>query len=629
MLNPGDIIGNYRILEPIAGGGMAMVYKAEHSRFGEVVAIKLMLPNLAQNPKARHRFEQEAYVQRQLNHPNIVRVLDVVEQQSSFGIVMEYIDGDTLESWLEKNPGPLGTTKALAMMEGVLNGMAYAHQREVVHRDLKPANVMLHRTADGSLIPKIADFGLVKVLADADSMTRTGAMMGTMPYMAPEQAAGKKDIDARADVFALGVMMWRLAQGVLPVDPRNIIATGKFYGGEADVPLIDGAEGQVIAKAMATDKEQRPQNADAFLRALRSGECSEMPATDPGLPEADSPFHPDPSPAPQSTPPTHASEKSNSDKKGLFHRFAHWIKEETGLESLTPPGTFFQIALCALSLLVLTKIAGDQFGSGDVDMRPSSWREFGYCASFIIAILALSWTQTAPRSEPKYKASQKVKLLRLIVIPMVIFCFTSFTYYVVSGLAESIRLENQGSWNGDTNSAFFILTLAAIAITISFIGRWLKRVPASNKEAHILIVLVAILIPITAGLIGRRFFNEDIWEPLYQYYPLTWWYSVLAEPIVLITLCIVFLLSLFNGHLPWLAVGVIFWFPFIFWDAAYPAFFNPPSPIEANELNWAEFKVGTIWFVVCVRYLLFFTALYLIELMAKKREAKKALLSAT
>jgi len=249
---------------------MAMVYKAQHTRLGSVVAIKVMLANLAQNEKARHRFQQEAYVQHQLDHPNIVKVHDVIDVGQSIGIVMEYVEGPTLEAWLKANTGVKSEAEVMMLMAPVISAMAYSHGREVVHRDLKPANILLHQDADGSFQPKVTDFGLVKVLADSTGMTRQGTVMGTMPYMSPEQAAGRKGVDARTDIFALGVIWWHMQTGRLPVNPENFHATADFYAGRTPVPQLQGALSGVVAQAMSLDPAGRPANAADLQERWRS-----------------------------------------------------------------------------------------------------------------------------------------------------------------------------------------------------------------------------------------------------------------------------------------------------------------------------------------------------------------------
>jgi serine/threonine protein kinase len=280
LVEPGDRIGNYLVGEPIAGGGMGMVYRGTHTRLGRKVAIKVLLPNFAHSEKVRHRFEQEAYVQAQLEHPNIVRVSDMVVEDRNLALVMELIEGPSLETVLtEQKPGPWALDEALALFKPILEAFAYAHERGVVHRDVKPGNILLAPGEDLG-IPKVTDFGLAKILSDTSPMTKTGSKMGTMPYMAPEQFEGKKDISTGADVFALGILFWRLLAGRLPVEPDNMKACLLLYAGMEPMPKIasvrdDLPEGvqDFLDRACALDPGERFVDAGEMLKACEFGDA--------------------------------------------------------------------------------------------------------------------------------------------------------------------------------------------------------------------------------------------------------------------------------------------------------------------------------------------------------------------
>jgi hypothetical protein len=214
---------------------------------------------------------QEAQVQRQFQHENIVKVVDVVNQNGHVAIVMEYIEGPTLEGWMAENPGPKTVAVVFALMAPILSAVAYVHQRKAVHRDLKPANVLLQPGPNGTWLPKVTDFGLVKVLEDSSGMTRTGTLMGTLPFMAPEQFCGLTDIGTQADVFALGMMYRFLLTGELPANPRNQMAVAQMYSGQDSLSVLPGRVGQVLAAAMRLDPAERLLNATAFERALSGG----------------------------------------------------------------------------------------------------------------------------------------------------------------------------------------------------------------------------------------------------------------------------------------------------------------------------------------------------------------------
>jgi len=283
MLEPGAILDKYRILAPIAAGGMGVVYKAEHVHLRRTVAIKVLLPNYALDERTRTRFAQEAYVQGQLAHPNIVEVTDFIHAGSVMAFVMRFVDGPSLEQVLHGDNAPWPVEKVIQVLRPVAEGVAYAHARKVIHRDLKPANILLDRAnpSDDPGIPRITDFGLAKVLASTGGVTRTGAMLGTIPYMAPEQFRGRTDIDARADVYALAMVFRRLLTGALPVNPDDMEAVTEMYAGRRPLPDLTQMGVQlppdldrVLRAAVDPDPGRRPENASCFLSALDAIETS-------------------------------------------------------------------------------------------------------------------------------------------------------------------------------------------------------------------------------------------------------------------------------------------------------------------------------------------------------------------
>jgi serine/threonine protein kinase len=270
-MEAGDRIGPYTIVAPIAPGGMGVVYHARHSELGTEVAIKVLLPNLALNEKVRVRFRQEAYVQANLEHSNIVRVRDFLTHGKTLAIVMDRVRGPSLESILAKEPpGPWPMESVARVMLPVLDAVAFSHTKRVVHRDIKPGNVLLEQTPSAPWpgIAYVSDFGIAKLLEDGQGMTRTGARMGTLPYMSPEQFRGSKKIDTRSDVFSLAMLMWRLLTGRLPVDPQDGLAVAELYAGRLEVPPAgDEVEGvpeplsTALNRAFRINPANRPANA--------------------------------------------------------------------------------------------------------------------------------------------------------------------------------------------------------------------------------------------------------------------------------------------------------------------------------------------------------------------------------
>ncbi len=271
-LEPGELVGErYLIEDQIGRGGMAIVYRVRHTQLDTLHALKVVSVS-AQS--VRRRMMQEGRVQAALRHVNIVAVTDIIVVDDSPGLVMEYIRGPSLEDWLDKNRLSVG--QADELVAGVLKGVGAAHAHGLIHRDLKPANVML-ALGEGTLIPKVADFGLVKMLSEDDdgdelqSKTRTGVAMGTPPYMAPEQIRDSKNVDARADVFSLGAILYEMVSGerafvgkdVLEI--FNSVANGIRVPIRERVPELPERMEAAIVGALMVDPDERIKDVPTLL----------------------------------------------------------------------------------------------------------------------------------------------------------------------------------------------------------------------------------------------------------------------------------------------------------------------------------------------------------------------------
>lgn len=209
------IQGQYIIEKLVQKGGMAWLYKARHKILQEPMAIKILFPQWSDDPLVRVRFIDEAKIQFKLKHPYIVQVTDVIEEEGIIGIVQEWVDGEDLSQYIQRFDGPMPLDELWEITKPLLEALDFAHEMGVVHRDVKPSNVLLGRVGSRS-IPKLADFGIAKILDELGERTTTGTTLGTMKYIAPEQIRDSKSVDHRADIYGFGVMLYRMATGSYP-----------------------------------------------------------------------------------------------------------------------------------------------------------------------------------------------------------------------------------------------------------------------------------------------------------------------------------------------------------------------------------------------------------------------------
>src|ERR1700677_5073077 len=261
--------GRYAVSAPIAHGGMARVYLALDTRLDRQVALKVMHAELARDDEFVRRFISEAKSVAQLSHQNVVAVYDQGADGPFLYLAMEYVPGRTLKEVLQER-GRFSPAEALDIMSGVLDGLAAAHASGIVHRDIKPENVLL--TADGRL--KVADFGLARAHAAA-AHTRTGVIIGTVAYLAPELVTGDIPIGPRSDVYSAGVLLYELLTGRQPFTGESPISVA-YQHANSDVPapseLLPGLPRPVddlVLAATSRNPARRPADAAQFLRAVR------------------------------------------------------------------------------------------------------------------------------------------------------------------------------------------------------------------------------------------------------------------------------------------------------------------------------------------------------------------------
>ncbi len=258
--------GTYRLVRAIGKGGMGKLYEAEHTRLRRRFAVKVLHESHAEKVDAVRRFEREAEALARISSDHVLDVVDVLRTPDDrTAIVTGLLEGEDLQRRLER-ARVLPPSEAIEIARQICRGLSAAHAVSVIHRDLKPSNLFLAATTDGTLAVKILDFGVAK-LADTSEVTRTGVVLGTPAYMAPEQARGSSKADARSDVYAVGAVLYRAVTGRMPYDGKDVTATLSQLLHESpprprsirlDIPI---ALETVIQRAMSRDPGERPRSA--------------------------------------------------------------------------------------------------------------------------------------------------------------------------------------------------------------------------------------------------------------------------------------------------------------------------------------------------------------------------------
>ena len=303
-MGPGTTIGEF-VIESVAGrGGMGIVYRARQREPDRVVALKVVAPELAGDPSFEARFKSEGRIAARIEHPNVIPVYAVGEDRGTLYIAMRFVVGTDLRAVIEED-GRVEPGRAAALIDQVAQALDAAHRHGLVHRDVKPANILI--TAQGGREHVyLTDFGLTRHVAASQAMTATGALVGTVDYVAPEQVRGER-VDARTDVYSLGCVLFHSLTGRVPYPESNQIA--KLYAHDSRpppsalecVPGLPAGLDDVIARAMAKDPDARYQSAGdlgaAALAAVRGasppkeertvavGDAASPPG-DPGRPRA-------------------------------------------------------------------------------------------------------------------------------------------------------------------------------------------------------------------------------------------------------------------------------------------------------------------------------------------------------
>ena len=271
MLEVGRQIERYTVEAAIGEGGVAQVFRVRHRTLGTLHALKVLKWG---GGTMRERLVREGQLQASIRHDNIVAVTDVIDVDGAPGLLMEFVAGPSVEVWLSRNAPTW--TQAELLFRGILAGVAQAHSAGLIHRDLKPGNVLLAE-GRGGLVPKVADFGLAKIVLETQggsNATRTGVAMGTPPYMSPEQIRDTKNVDRRTDIWALGCILYELACGRSPFAGTDMLSifsavtAGRYVAPESVAPDMPAHLVATIRACLSVDRDRRPASCAEVLALL-------------------------------------------------------------------------------------------------------------------------------------------------------------------------------------------------------------------------------------------------------------------------------------------------------------------------------------------------------------------------
>src|SRR5271166_1619583 len=279
LLQAGDVLGGrYEIIQLLGEGGMGAVYKATDRELDRPVALKLIRPELASSSSMLARFKQELLLSRQVTHKNVIRIYDLGDADGVKFISMEFVEGRDLRALIQEKK-KFSPEEAVEVMQQVCQALEAAHSVGVIHRDLKPQNIM--REESGRIL--VMDFGLARTM-EGDGMTQSGALVGTMEYMSPEQALGK-ELDQRSDIFTAGLILYEMLTGKMPFKADTALASLIRRTQERAIPVSDhdgsipGALTGIVSKCLERDPNLRYQSAAEILRDLDSWQGKRAAAT--------------------------------------------------------------------------------------------------------------------------------------------------------------------------------------------------------------------------------------------------------------------------------------------------------------------------------------------------------------
>jgi formylglycine-generating enzyme required for sulfatase activity/predicted Ser/Thr protein kinase len=298
--NPNDLgrLGRYRVVAFLGEGGMGFVFRAEDDGLQRPVALKVMRPEIADLPTARERFLREGRAAAAIKSDHVITIHDVGEENGVVFLAMEFLAGENLDDWLKAQPTPVPGKAVVRVAKHILKGLAAAHEKGLIHRDIKPANLWVET---GTKRIKLLDFGLTRLADTEQDLTGPGQVLGTPTYMAPEQARGER-VDGRADLFSVGVVLYRMITGKSPFvrDERMAVLFAVTFNPVPTVASL-GVDipddlGRLIDQLLAKGADDRPQSAEAALavvteveRQLRADQAAPPTATRPDGPQSPPP----------------------------------------------------------------------------------------------------------------------------------------------------------------------------------------------------------------------------------------------------------------------------------------------------------------------------------------------------
>ncbi len=361
-----DLVGytldnKYRIVEKIGSGGMGSIYKATRMHIGDTVAVKVLHPDSVGDKKAIERFRREAQAAARLKHNNAVGIYDfAVSPNNLVYIVMELVEGKNLARII-KEQGPLQPSFAVEIISRVCSALDEAHRQNIVHRDLKPDNILVNATSN-DLTVKVLDFGIAKLCdlsAEVSTLTQKGMLVGTPQYMSPEQCMGE-EIDGRADIYSLGIVLYEMLTGMLPFNSPTPTAIIVQHVTQPPPPLrqinsdVPPRLEQAVMHALEKRKEDRPQLASEFARELIASVRGPVPVR--SARKAASRVEPEPQ-APPATP-LSTMEDAQRERAAFFSPEPAALHEKSGITKPAAKKFLVAATIIGILLLVLLVVAG-------------------------------------------------------------------------------------------------------------------------------------------------------------------------------------------------------------------------------------------------------------------------------